>query len=71
MAKKAAIYIRVSTDRQTLENERRALEGVAHRRGWEIVAVYTDAGIPGAKGRADRPGLDDMLNPAIKGGLTW
>jgi DNA invertase Pin-like site-specific DNA recombinase len=69
MAKRAAIYIRVSTDRQTLENQRKALEGVAERRGWEIVAVYTDAGISGAKGRADRPGLDDMLNAAIKGGF--
>jgi DNA invertase Pin-like site-specific DNA recombinase len=69
MAKRAAIYLRVSTDRQTLENQRKALEGVAERRGWEIVAVYTDAGISGAKGRADRPGLDDMLNAAIKGGF--
>jgi DNA invertase Pin-like site-specific DNA recombinase len=69
MAKRAAVYIRVSTDRQTLENQRKALEAVAARRGWEIVAVYTDAGISGAKGRADRPGLDDMLNAAIKGGF--
>jgi hypothetical protein len=29
MAKTATIYIRVSTDRQTLENQRKALEGVA------------------------------------------
>jgi DNA invertase Pin-like site-specific DNA recombinase len=69
MARRAAVYIRVSTDRQTLENQRKALEAVAERRGWEIVAVYTDAGISGAKGRADRPGLDDMLNAAIKGGF--
>ena len=33
------------------------------------MAVYTDAGISGAKGRADRPGLDAMLNAAIKGGF--
>jgi DNA invertase Pin-like site-specific DNA recombinase len=58
MAKKAAIYVRVSTDRQTLENQHQALRGVAERRGWEIVAVYTDAGISGAKGRAERPGLE-------------
>jgi DNA invertase Pin-like site-specific DNA recombinase len=31
MAKRAAIYLRVSTDRQTLENQRQALEGL--RRG--------------------------------------
>ena len=67
MAKRAAIYLRVSTDRQTLENQRQALRAVADRRGWEIVTVYTDAGISGAKERADRPGLDQMLNAAIKG----
>jgi len=69
MPKRAAIYLRVSTDRQTLENQRQALQGVAERRGWEVVAVYSDAGISGAKGRADRPGLDDMLKAAIKGGF--
>src|SRR5262245_30201361 len=69
MAKKAAIYVRVSTDRQTLENQRQALEGVAERRGWEIVAVYTDAGISGTKGRTERPGLDDMLKAASKRGF--
>ena len=69
MAKRAAIYTRVSTDRQTLENQRQALQGTAERRGWEVVAVYTDAGISGAKGRAERPGLDDMLKAASKGGF--
>jgi DNA invertase Pin-like site-specific DNA recombinase len=69
MAKRAAIYLRVSTDRQTLENQRQVLQGVADRRGWEIAAVYTDAGISGAKGRADRPGLDQMLKAATKRGF--
>ena len=69
MPKRAAIYLRVSTDRQTLENQRRALQGMAERRGWEVVAVYTDAGISGAKGRADRPGLDQMLKAASKRGF--
>jgi DNA invertase Pin-like site-specific DNA recombinase len=69
MAKRAAIYTRVSTDRQTLENQRQALKGTAERRGWEVVAVYTDAGISGAKGRAERPGLDDMLKATSKGGI--
>jgi DNA invertase Pin-like site-specific DNA recombinase len=69
MTKRAAIYTRVSTDRQTLENQRHALKGTAERRGWEVVAVYTDAGISGAKGRAERPGLDDLLKAASKGGF--
>jgi DNA invertase Pin-like site-specific DNA recombinase len=33
------------------------------------VAVYTDVGISGAKGRAERPGLDDMLKAASKHGF--
>ena len=62
--KRAAIYVRVSTDHQTVENQTRELRQVAERRGWEVVEVYTDAGISGAKDRKQRPGLDQMLNDA-------
>lgn len=62
--KRAALYVRVSTDQQTVENQTRELRQVAERRGWEVVEVYSDAGISGAKGRANRPGLDRMLNDA-------
>ena len=61
---RAAIYARVSTDTQTVENQIRELRRIAERRGWEVVEVYTDAGISGAKGRAQRPGLDRMLKDA-------
>jgi DNA invertase Pin-like site-specific DNA recombinase len=61
---RAAIYARVSTDTQTVENQIRELKQIALRRGWEVVEVYTDAGISGAKGRAQRPGLDRMLKDA-------
>jgi DNA invertase Pin-like site-specific DNA recombinase len=37
------------------------LEAVADRSGWKIVKVYEDAGISGAKGRDQRPGLDAMM----------
>src|SRR5882672_9517856 len=59
--KKVAIYLRVSTDSQTTQNQRRELEAVAARSGWQIVKVYEDAGISGAKGRDKRPGLDAMM----------
>lgn len=62
--KRAALYLRVSTDGQTVENQRIALEEVATQRGWSIVHVYDDAGISGAKGRDKRPGLDAMLKDA-------
>jgi len=52
--KRAALYVRVSTDAQTLENQIRELRQVARRRGWDVVEVYSDAGISGAKGRNGR-----------------
>jgi DNA invertase Pin-like site-specific DNA recombinase len=64
MRKRAAIYVRVSTDRQTVENQLRELRQIAERRGWEVVKEYDDAGISGSKGRNDRPGLDEMLKDA-------
>ena len=64
MRKKAAIYVRVSTDKQTLENQLRELKQIAERRGWQVAQEYRDAGISGAKGRDGRPGLDQMLNDA-------
>ena len=62
--KKVAIYVRVSTDKQTVENQLRELRQIAERRGWEVVEEYHDAGISGAKGRDARPGLDQMLKDA-------
>src|SRR5215210_1635886 len=46
--KRVAIYIRVSTSKQDTDNQRRELQAVAQRSGWEIVHVYEDAGISGA-----------------------
>jgi DNA invertase Pin-like site-specific DNA recombinase len=63
-AKRAALYVRVSTDRQTVENQTARLTEIAEARGWQIVETYSDAGISGAKGRKDRPGLDKMLKDA-------
>jgi DNA invertase Pin-like site-specific DNA recombinase len=52
--KRIAIYLRVSTSKQETSYQRRELEAVARRSGWEIVKVYEDAGISGAKGRNGR-----------------
>lgn len=56
-----ALYLRVSTDKQTVANQRRELEAVAERNGWSIVQEFADRGISGAKGRDGRPGLDALL----------
>jgi Resolvase, N terminal domain len=45
---RAAIYVRVSRDDQTTENQRLVLARVAGHRGWLIVQTYEDQGISGA-----------------------
>jgi DNA invertase Pin-like site-specific DNA recombinase len=60
--KRVALYLRVSTTNgQTTENQRRELVAAAKRHGWQVVTVFEDAGISGAKGREGRPGLDAMM----------
>ena len=49
--KRAVLYLRVSTIDQTTANQERELREVARRIGCEIVRVYKDHGISGAKGR--------------------
>ncbi len=63
---RAAIYLRVSRDDQTTENQRLVLEKVARHRGWVIVQTYEDQGISGAKGRDQRPAFDQMLKDAVR-----
>ena len=52
--KRAVLYLRVSTVEQTTANQERELRAVAERMGHEIVHVYKDHGISGAKGRDGR-----------------
>ncbi|MGF7160255.1 DNA invertase Pin-like site-specific DNA recombinase [Rhodoligotrophos appendicifer] len=66
MNKRAAIYLRVSTKEQTTDNQRLALVEVAEHAGWQVVEVYEDHGISGAKGRDKRPQLDAMLKDATR-----
>lgn len=61
MSKRVALYLRVSTSDQTTKNQRRELTAVAKRQGWNVIQVFVDEGISGAKGRGQRPGLDAML----------
>jgi DNA invertase Pin-like site-specific DNA recombinase len=64
--KRVALYLRVSTAEQTVENQERELRAIAERAGWQIAAVFTDAGISGAKGRDKRPGFDQLLRGATR-----
>lgn len=65
--KRVAIYARVSTDGQTIENQTSALGEVAVRRGWNVVETYAERGVSGAKRRDQRPVLDQMLKDAQRG----
>lgn len=64
--KRVAIYARVSTDGQTVDNQTLELRAVAERQGWDVVEVFTDKGISGAKGRDKRPALDALCKAAIR-----
>ena len=64
--KRVALYLRVSTTGQTVENQERELRAVAERAGWQIATVLRDEGISGAKGRDKRPGFDALLRGAVR-----
>jgi DNA invertase Pin-like site-specific DNA recombinase len=65
--KRAALYLRVSTDGQSVDNQRIALEALCEQRGWQVAQVYADNGVSGAMGRKQRPGLDSLLKDASRG----
>ena len=64
--KRAVLYLRVSTIEQTTANQERELREIASRMGCEIVKVYKDHGISGAKGRDKRPAFDALCRDAAK-----
>jgi DNA invertase Pin-like site-specific DNA recombinase len=63
---RTAIYLRVSTDGQTVENQKIDLKKYAEIRGWPIVEEYSDEGISGSKGRDKRPGLKKLIEDGKK-----
>lgn len=60
MSNRVALYVRVSTDGQTVSNQEQELQAIAARHGWQIAHVFRDQGISGAKGRDRRPGFDAL-----------
>jgi DNA invertase Pin-like site-specific DNA recombinase len=63
---RTALYLRTSTLEQTTENQERELRAVAARLGHEIVEVYSDNGISGAKSRDKRPAFDRLHKDAAR-----
>jgi hypothetical protein len=58
-----ALYTRVSTDRQTTENQEMELRAIADRAGWNVVRVYQ---VSGAKGRDERPAFGTLCKDAAR-----
>ena len=65
-ARRVALYARVSTSNQTVENQLAELREIAHRQGWTIVAELSDEGISGSKGRDKRPAFDQLSKRATR-----
>lgn len=63
---RAGLYLRVSTERQTTDNQRADLERLAAARGWSV-RWFQDEGVSGSKMR--RPGLDALREAARRGEL--
>ena len=63
--KRAALYARVSTPDQHVENQLLDLRKLAAQRGFEVSREYCDRGVSGSKSR--RPGLDAMMADARRG----
>src|SRR5262249_31242243 len=59
--KRLTLYVRVSTNGQTVENQLKDLHEVAERAGWQISYVFEEAGVSGGKGRDKRPQLAALL----------
>lgn len=58
------VYLRVSTDKQTVENQRDLLASFCEDRGWEP-EWFLDEGVSGSQ--PDRPAYQDLIDAARKG----
>ena len=60
---RAAYYLRISTEAQELDNQRREIMPFIERRGWKLVHPFEDV-MSGRKSEKDRPGFAAMLAAA-------
>ena len=66
MVRKVAIYCRVSTLDQTIDNQLLELRDHCSKMGWEIVEEYADEGLSGALSREKRPALNSLIKDAYR-----
>lgn len=60
-----AIYARVSTSKQTTDNQIQQLKDVAKKAGWDVTGVYEEV-LSGGKRREARPELDALLRAVTR-----
>ena len=66
MTRKVAIYTRVSTLDQTVENQLIELRDHCSKMGWEIVKEYADKGLSGTLSRDKRPALNSLIKDGYR-----
>ena len=64
MNKRVAIYARVSTDKQSCENQLKELRSIAERMQYIVVDEFIDEGISGVT--SSRPSLDALMKSATQ-----
>ena len=66
MVRRVAIYTRVSTLDQTIDNQLIELRDHCSKMGWEIVKEYADEGLSGTLSREKRPALNSLIKDAYR-----
>ena len=66
MTTKVALYCRVSTLDQTIDNQLLELRDHCSKMGWEIVKEYADEGLSGTLSRDKRPAFNEMIKDAYR-----
>ena len=66
MGRKVAIYTRVSTLDQTVDNQLIELRDHCSRMEWEVVKEYADEGLSGTLSRDKRPALNSLIKDAYR-----
>jgi len=66
MTKKVALYCRVSTLDQTIDNQLIELRDHCSKMGWEVVKEYADEGLSGTLSRDKRPVLNSLIKDAYR-----
>jgi DNA invertase Pin-like site-specific DNA recombinase len=66
MTTKVALYCRVSTLDQTIDNQLLELRDHCSKMGWEITKEYSDEGLSGTLSRDKRPALNSLIKDAYR-----